>query len=305
MAPIPTLLLNRRPALVAVAGLLAVVSLAACGDDSSSSADRSATDPTTTTALVDDPESPYCRTALEWQVHELDPVDQSDPDALHAYFDDYVEFYATATEQAPDEIADDWAVSNDALNNLLVPVVERYGYDVARMAAEGTPEEAALFDDPPAEVVAAQTATHAYESRVCGAGQPAAATDVTFTGDADSTYCRNAAEFDGAFGEIVANGAQADEVEAFMTDSDNLEALATAYEDAPEDIAADEQALDEFAVDVQLPVIESYDFDFRRLLLEASPDERARFQYTDPEIREQFMRVQAYAEQVCGAESNA
>lgn len=251
---------------------------------------------------VDDPDSPYCRTALEWQVHELDPYDASDPLALRAYFDDYVEFYATATAQAPAEIADDWAVSKAALSNLLVPILAKYDYDLTRMEAEGSPDEAALFQDPPADVVAAQTATHEYESRVCAAGQPAAATDVVFTGSADSPYCVNAAEFDAAFQEVIANGAVPAEVEAFMTNLDRIVALSTAYMAAPADIADDEKAVDDFSVGVQLPVIAKYDYDFRRLLLEASPSERATFQYTDPAIAEHFARVTAYSDQVCNAE---
>jgi hypothetical protein len=288
--------------------LVALTALAACGDDAPSASDTSddsSEDAASTTSLAgDDPDGPYCRNALEWQVHELDPFDPSDPDALHAYFDDWVGSYETAAAEAPPEIADSAATADDALNDLLVPVLERYDYDVARMDAEGTPEEQALFDEPPADVQEAQEALHEYESRVCAAGQPAAA-DVTFTGAADSPYCEASNAFDADFGEVIDNGAQPEEVEAFMTDEANLERLATAHEIAPDDIAEDEEALDDYVIDVQLPVIASYDYDFGRLLLEASPEERQRFQYTDPAISEQFARVEAYSEQVCGTEGPA
>ena len=50
----------------------------------------------------------------------------------------------------------------------------------------------------------------------------------------------------------------------------------------------------------KLAVLETYEYDLRRLLRDASADELAAFTYWDPAIREQDSRIEAYVAQVCG-----
>ena len=134
-------------------------------------------------APVDGTESAYCDTYRAWQVHELDGGtgdDQPNPAAFRAYWKDYLEFNKTSLQQAPAEIRDEWIVSDRAIRTVLTPVLEKYDFDVQRIAKEGTAAEQALGEPTP-EVQKAQDAIHAYEDRVCGVATPPAA-NVAFNG---------------------------------------------------------------------------------------------------------------------------
>ena len=50
----------------------------------------------------------------------------------------------------------------------------------------------------------------------------------------------------------------------------------------------------------KLTMLEKFDYDLRRLMLEGSAEDLAVFTYWDPAIVEQDSRVSAYVEQVCG-----
>ena len=67
----------------------------------------------------------------------------------------------------------------------------------------------------------------------------------------------------------------------------------------PSEIAADVKADNEWVRNRKLKVLEEFDYDLRRLLLEGSAEDLAVFTYLDPAIVEQDSRVEAYVEQVC------
>lgn len=292
--------LHRSHTLIPAALVALTVLATACSDDGPSP-EGAAPEPegaSAAPAVVDDPESPYCRTALEWGVYAMTPHDDTDPAALEAYMGEYVEFARTAAAQAPEPVAADWELNATQIAEVLYPLFESFGFDQQRAGAEATPDEVALLNEPPADVAAAQDRIHEYESSVCAASQPALA-DVTFEGAADSAYCRAAADFDAAAGELAASGFEPAALEAFVTgDAEDL--LARSAEAAPAELADDVAALVAYEQDVRFPLFADYDYDLRRILLEAPVEERVRFQYTDPAVVGPFTRTSAYDQQVCG-----
>ena len=277
----------------------AALFLAACGDDTRTEEAALPDEPTSTTLAADDPESPYCRTALEWQVHELVPADETDPAAIEAYMGDYVEFAETAAAQAPPVIAEDWELSSTQIAEVLYPTMESFGFDPERAAAEATPEEMAAMNEPPPEVAAAQERIHAYESDVCAAGQPAPA-EAEFAGSGGEAYCAAVAAFDEAVGEVAAGGFAAEDLEALAA-GDAVALIEATAETAPPELADDATALVAYELDVRFPLFAAYDYDVARILREAPYDERRQFHYTDPAIVDAFARTLAYDEQVCGS----
>lgn len=289
---------TRRRIGAAVVLLTSVALLAsACSDDGGGTAAAGEA-----AAPADPAESAYCRTALEWQVHELTPFDDSDPATLEQYMGEYVGFYESAAGDAPAELQEDWDLALEGLTTQLVPVMERYDYDIARMQAEATPEEAAVLQEPPPDIAAAQDRIHAYEAEVCGAGQPAPAAGAHFTGSPDSAYCQAVRRFDEATGTIQAAGFAPEDLQAFVTSGQAEELLTAMVDAAPEEIAADGAAVLDYERQIRLPLLAAYDYDVRRILLEGDAGERAQFQYTDPAISGPFTRTAAYDAQVCGVE---
>ena len=109
----------------------------------------------------------------------------------------------------------------------------------------------------------------------------------------------------GVVEEVQSSGAQPADVESLLTSDDAIDALTSGAEAAPAEIADDVTAVTAFTLDRKLPLLEEWSFDFRAFLLEASLEERAVFYYSDPSIRDQFARVLAYDQQVCGYEPTA
>ena len=72
---------------------------------------------------------------------------------------------------------------------------------------------------------------------------------------------------------------------------------------APAEIADDVEANNEWNRTRKVELLEQFDYDLRRLMLEGSAEELAAWNYIDPAIAEQESRVVAYQEQVCGAVS--
>jgi len=52
----------------------------------------------------------------------------------------------------------------------------------------------------------------------------------------------------------------------------------------------------------KLALLEKYEYDYRKLLLEGSAEELAAFNYFDPAVEKQDSRISAYVQQVCGIE---
>jgi hypothetical protein len=269
-----------------------VVAAASCGDDDTDDAANAAE-----AAAADPAESAYCDAAVDWAIHEYTAFDESDPAAFRAYWAEWTEFQETAVATAPDEIEDDWVLKFETESEMLTPVLEKYDFDVAAIMEHGTPAEQAPFEAPPA-VQAAQDRILSYESEVCAAQQPNPA-DVSYDGEAPGPYCDLVAGQNERNAELFASGARPADVEAF---AEELAAEHTEIvEAAPAAIADDVAAMEEWTVGPQRDALERHDWDVRALMRDGSVEDRAAFTYSDDEIRDQFARVVAYEEQVCGA----
>jgi hypothetical protein len=252
---------------------------------------------------MDGTESAYCETYRAWQVHELDGGtgdDQPDPAAFRAYWKDYLEFNETSLRQAPAEIRDDWVVSERAIRTVLTPVLEKYDFDVQRIAKEGTAAEKALGEPTP-EAQKAQDAIHAYEDRVCGVAMPAAA-DIAFSADSSSKgYCTALATFNDGFAEVESSRFDPETMRAVFTSDSFTKSLESLEESAPTDIAEDQEAVSEWFRTRWRDVIGAFGYDIRRIWLDGTPEDRAVFTLSHPDVVEQGSRLTAYEEQVCTA----
>jgi hypothetical protein len=246
-------------------------------------------------------ESAYCDTFRAWQVHELEGEgdDQPNPAAFKAYWKDYLEFNATARKQAPPEIRDEWVVSERGVRTILTPVLAKYGFDVQRLAREGTAREKALATPPP-DVQKAQATIHAYEARVCGTEPPPAA-NVVFKADAASRpYCRALRTFNGELAKIESSRFEPDVMQTFVTSGAFGEQLDALDEAAPNEIAADQEAQSEWLRSRWSDVLAEFEYDIRRIWLDGTPEDRAVFHLFHPDVARHESRLTAYEEQVCG-----
>jgi hypothetical protein len=246
-------------------------------------------------------ESAYCDTFRAWQVHELDGGegnDQPAPAALKAYFDDYLEFNATMLRQAPAEIRDEWLVNERAVRTVLTPVLQKYGFDMSRLARDGTPAEKALSTPPP-DVQKAQAAIHAYEGRVCGVDGPPAANVVFKRGTSSASYCTALGAYDNELGKIESSRFDPAVLRSFVTSERFTEQLEAMDETAPAELAADVRAESEWFRTRWSDVIEEFGYDIRRIWLDSTPEDRAVFNLSHPEVAEHAARTTAYEEQVC------
>jgi hypothetical protein len=254
-------------------------------------------------APVDGTESAYCDTYRAWQVHELDGGtgdDQPNPAAFRAYWKDYLEFNETSLQQAPAEIRDDWVVSDRAIRTVLTPVLEKYDFDVQRIASEGTAAEKALSEPTP-EAQKAQDAIHAYEDRVCGVASPTAA-DVAFEADGSTkAYCTTVGDFNSGFEKVESSRFDPEAMRAVFTAASFTESLDSLEESAPADIAEDQEAVSEWFRTRWSDVVGEFDYDIRRIWLDGTPEDRAVFTLSHPEVVEQRSRLAAYEEQLCTA----
>lgn len=254
-------------------------------------------------APVDGTESAYCETYRAWQVHELDGGtgdDQPNPAAFRAYWKDYLEFNKTSLQQAPAEIRDDWIVSDRAIRTVLTPVLEKYDFDVKRIATEGTAAEKALGEPTP-EARKAQDAIHAFEDRVCGVASPPAAEIVFKDGSSSKAYCTTLSTFNRGFEEVESSRFDPDAMRAVFTSDSFTEGLDSLEESAPADIAEDQEAVSEWFRTRWSDVIDEFDYDIRRIWVDGTPEDRAVFTLSHPDVAEQDSRLTAYEQQVCAA----
>jgi hypothetical protein len=129
--------------------------------------------------------SDYCEVARDWAVHELVPIDDTDPTVAEAYWGEYIAFVNDGERLAPKPIRDDWRIYA-ASSRSVTPVLEKYGYDLNLLFATATAEEQAVFEPGPA-VQEAQRNVLRYESEVCGA-QPPLPASVSFAGETPGHY---------------------------------------------------------------------------------------------------------------------
>jgi hypothetical protein len=281
-----------------------------CRSSTPKASSAATTATTAATAAAPDPnDSEYCQTARGWMVHEFNGQGDSfvgDPVAFKKYWTEYMAFIDSAKQQAPAEIRDEFPVAYETVKQF-TPILQKYGFDVERAQAEGTPAELAVgkhMDEGPNEAEqSAQDAIHEYEGRVCQTAQPPAA-DVSFAGATpNKTYCEAVQAADDATGEnIIAKKWSVDAVRTFVTSDAYAASYEKAKKIAPAEIKADVIADAEWSTKQQVDVLEKYGYDARKLFLEGTKADRAIFQKSDPAIADHYARTLAYEQQVCGAE---
>jgi hypothetical protein len=248
-------------------------------------------------AAVTGTDDPFCVASRQWAAFELVEPDYTDPEALAAYWPEHLAHVAAVHAVAPAEIADAWDTYVAVTDGMTV-VLERYEFDGARFEEEGTPEEHEALEPTDPELLAADAAVVDFEAERCGS-QELRAADVSFAGEQPGAYCDAVGAQNEDFGEVAASGFDPAVVEAVVADFEaDDEALLAA---APEAIREDVAALNAWEAERQMPVLEAYDFDFRRILLEASTEQLTDFNRTSPEIGDHVARTLAYEEQVCGS----
>jgi hypothetical protein len=244
-------------------------------------------------------DSAYCNTARHWAVRELDPLDDSDPAAVATYWNEYLIFVETSLEQAPPAIRGAHIVHTRAVRTLITPVLEKYHFDFKRIEADGSPSEQAVLGEPPPDVAKAQARIDAYRNRVCGYGGSPPAADVAFkASSATKPYCAAGAAQRNGLEKVASSGFDPATFRSYVTSDSFLQSLDDQDAKAPPEIAADVKADNEWVRTRKLKVLEAFDYDLRRLLLEGSADDLAVFTYFDPAIIRQDSRVEAY-QQLC------
>ena len=245
-------------------------------------------------------EGAYCDTYRGWQAHELDAGDPTvSPTALRAYWSDYLAFLDTALVQAPPAIHDQEAVTVHAVRTVQTPVVKKYDFDLERLGKEGTKAEQASFDKPSPSVHKAQAAVDSYSARVCGTASPPAGNVVFKTDARPKRFCTANRSFFGEFDTWASSGFDPALLRKFVTsdvfgrDLDELDAT------APAEVAPDVRAVTEWFQTRWSDVAAKYDYDLRRILVDATTEDRAVFNRAHPVISQHWSRASAYAEQVC------
>lgn len=280
-------------ALIALAPALTMLS--GCGSSSNAKVE--------TARPVDGAESAYCDTHRRWAVHELagDPDSLSTPAARRKYWNEALIYQETALQQAPPVIRAQWVVNERAVRTLQTPLFEKYDFDFERIDKQGTPAEKAILEEPPPDVQKAQAAINAYEDKVCGTGSPPAA-DVVFKADGSSkAFCTANTPFNNGFEKVASAGWDPAALRTFATGESFTKVLGALDATAPAQIAPDVKAVTEWFRTRWSEVVGNFDYDYRRLLLDGTPEDRAVFNRFHPDIVEHWSRTKAYVEQVCTA----
>jgi hypothetical protein len=113
-------------------------------------------------------------------------------------------------------------------------------------------------------------------------------------------YCEAVAANRKRLEEIKASGFDPAAVRSYATSGRLSKVLDAQDATAPSEIAADVKADNDWDRTRKLEVLDEFEYDVRRILLEGSAEDLAAFTYWDPAIAEQDSRVTAYREQVCG-----
>jgi hypothetical protein len=246
-------------------------------------------------------ESAYCDTYRKWQVYKVDHGEGDDtrsPAAFRVWWNEYLIFNETALKQAPTAIRDEWGVLVGGIRTLLTPVLEKYDFDVQRIAAEGTAAEKALGEPSPAQQKA-QASILAYEARVCGVDGPPAANVVFKAGASSEPYCAALGTYNGELGKIESSKFDPDVMRMFLTSDRFTNQLDALDETAPAEIATDVKAETEWFRTRWSDVIAEFDYDIRRIWLDSTPEDRAVFALFHPDVVQHAARTTAYEEQVC------
>ncbi len=252
-----------------------------------------------TADFTGDPESAYCRAALEWALVELKPRDGSVASETK-YWNDYAAFLKHGQDVAPSEIKPAWELyANNGLNNV-IPVLRKYGFDEKRFTSEATAAEKKAVMETSQEFDKQFERILGYEWQVCGNGTPDSATDVKFTGDKNSAYCKDEAEGQDAFNKVRESGFDPAVVKAFFTSKELADSLPARLRDAPANIKADVEADVDWIRTKQIPALAKWSYDFTKVKLQAPAADRFAIDMSAVEIRDVERRLNAYDEQVCG-----
>ena len=276
-----------------VAVTLGLVSAAGCGGSN---------EPAFTPVAGSD--GAYCKTYRAWKVYELDgggAFDQPHPAALRSWWNAYLVAEETMLRDAPAEIRDEVAIKVGHIRTVLTPLLHEYDFDLKRVRRDASAaEQAAFFGLPPAEVERAQEAQYAYEDRTCGAAPTPPAANVVFEPDAASKrYCTALDAFDTELGEVAAAKFDPDVLRKLVTGDLYAEILGGLDAAAPAAIAADVQADTDWFRTRWSDVLAEYDYDLRRVYVDARPEDLAVFNRTHPDVLEHTARTTAYEDQVC------
>ena len=269
---------------------MAVPTATGCGEEDRTGEER-----------ADASASPFCDASRQWAVHEMTPIDESDPKAIEAHFKDYAAFIDESIATAPPAVADDWKVYGGAIRRVHLPVLEKFGFSYEEVNAKGTKTEKAIFDGAKRpRVENAFEAILIYEANVCGSqGVPPA--DVSFEGEKAGAYCGLGGEIDELIGSAFGGGGgpSVAAVKKLLGEEKLWRLQEQQVGAAPDAIRSEVDKLAEFDRTQHRRVIEKYDYDLPKLVLSGTAQDRAIFQYTAGSIREASSRVDAYEEQVC------
>src|SRR5713101_5533573 len=208
---------------LAAAGL---VLASACGKGATKQAAQSPA-PGTSADFTGNPDGPYYRAALDWAVVEMTPRNHDSVAGETKYWNDYAAFLKHGDSVAPADIKSVFhAYANRGLN-LEIPILRKYGVDKKRYEKEATAAEKKRIEgDPSPDEQKAFEKILAYEWQVCGSGTPDAATNVKYTGDKDSAFCKSEKEASEAFGKIRESGFNPAAVKSFFTSKTFTEGIA-------------------------------------------------------------------------------
>jgi hypothetical protein len=247
----------------------------------------------------------YCVTYRAWKVYELDnggAFDQPTPAGLREWWKAYLLSEEAMLRQAPPEIQAAVETKVRFIRTRLMPLVEKYEFDLERVRRDGTAaDQATIFGAPPAEVHEAQAAQYAFEDRACGAQPSPPAADVVFEADPSSKrFCAALHAFNGELDEVASSAFDPDALQALVTGDRFRELLDHLEAAAPSAITADVQADTDWFRSRWTDVVARYDYDIRRIYVDATPEDLAVFNRTHPDLLEHSSRTTAYEEQVCG-----
>lgn len=249
-------------------------------------------------------DSAYCQAYRAWKVYELDArgaFDQPNPAALRRWWNAYLLAEETMLREAPSEISDAVGAKVGHIRSVLSPLMEKYDFDLDRMRREGTADEqAALFGPPPRALDTAQAAQYAYEDKTCGTAPTPPAAEAAFdAGPSSKSFCSAIAAFNGELEKVASARFDPEAMRTLVTGTRFTEALDGLDETAPTEVAEDVRADTEWFRTRWSDVVAAYDYDLRRVWVDATPEDLAVFNRSHPDVLEHASRTTAYENQIC------
>lgn len=266
--------------------VLIVASFAACG--------RGAVRQTSEAKPGD---SAFCKVAVAWAAHELDPPPGASK-TWTGYAQDYRKFLEEEARLAPAEIRDAAQRHLNDVKTTVDPVMRKYGYDPERVDKQATAEEKKILEEgPQGEALTAQNKVHVYEARTCGTGEPVPA-DAQFSGSAESAYCAAVGRIRADVSKLAEAGFPAEQTKTFYEGTFTAAIEEMANNPAP-GREGDVKAIAAFVKAKQLPALAEHGYDIRNVLRQGSADDRLAANIASPEIYDAAARNSAYDDQVC------